>query len=66
MSVFDRQQDSFVLRIWWGGGNPAGARKSWHGWVQHTRSGEAMHVQTVDEFLTFIEHWTGELKVGQS
>lgn len=62
MSVLDNQQNSFVVRIWWQRRSPADVGASWHGWVQHTRSGEAMHVQTVHELLTFLEHWTGQLE----
>ena len=50
------QRDSFLVRIWCETG-----RADWKGWVQHTRSGEAVSVRSRDELWTFLERHSGEL-----
>jgi hypothetical protein len=47
---------SFVVRIW-----QEESTATWRGWVQYTRTGEAMFVQGLEELLSFIECRTGRL-----
>ena len=47
---------SFVVRVWREEGSTG-----WRGWVHHTRSGESIASQDLNELLAFIEHLTGKL-----
>jgi hypothetical protein len=47
---------SFVVRIWREEGSAG-----WRGWVQHTRSGESIASQDLNELLAFVERCTGKL-----
>jgi hypothetical protein len=44
------QTDTFVLRIWRQRG-----QQGWRGWVQHTRTGESVAVQDMDQLVAFVE-----------
>ena len=45
---------SFVVRVWREAGLP-----QWRGRVQHSRTGDAVFIQDLDELLTFIKDRTG-------
>jgi hypothetical protein len=56
------QRSSFVIRIWWEQSDMAAADPpAWRGWVQHTHSGEAAYVRSLEELIRFLERWAGKL-----
>ena len=56
-----QRSNSFVVRIWREGAEADDQSGGWRGWVQHTRSGEAIYVQDVSGMLAFMEQWTGDM-----
>ena len=54
----DRQNHSFVLRIWRERGD---ASSGWRGWVQHAASGDAYYVDRLADLVAFLETHTGPL-----
>lgn len=60
MKTGDQQLNSFVVRIWREAAGETG-RPAWRGWIQHTRSREAVYVQDLEGLLDFIQRWTGAL-----
>ena len=57
MNHGDREgRHAFIVRIWWEPGE-----KTWRGWVQHTFTGQARYLRSVDELLDFIQRFTGNL-----
>ena len=55
---------AFVLRLW--REDDEDECGIWRGWIQHVSSGETVFVQSLPDFLDFIEQHFGELAGGYS
>ena len=64
MSGRKPSNQAFVLRLWCE--DDADECGIWRGWIQHVGSGEKVFVQTLADFLNFIERHFGDLSGGYS
>jgi hypothetical protein len=56
----ERQDGSFIVRIWWEQGGGAGPPIGyWRGWIQHVRNGNHAYFASLRDLTDFIERETG-------
>jgi hypothetical protein len=60
----ERQDGSFIVRIWWEQGIEDGqAISHWRGWIQHVRNGNHAYFASLRDLTDFLERETGIAQV---
>ena len=54
-----RQDGSFIIRIWWEQGSAPRQSARWRGWVQHVRNGEHFYFPSLRDLTDFIAREVG-------